>query len=58
MMKKISKVLLFILCFFFMMYNAEAKSLKQLRDELKKDEARQAQLIAEQKAKQKKIDAG
>jgi murein DD-endopeptidase MepM/ murein hydrolase activator NlpD len=40
-----------------MIYTAEAKSLKQLRDELKRDEARQAQLIAEQRAKQKKIDA-
>jgi murein DD-endopeptidase MepM/ murein hydrolase activator NlpD len=40
-----------------MIYTAEAKSLKQLRDELARDEARQSQLIAEQKAKQKKIDA-
>ncbi len=57
MMKKLSKIFLFVLCFFLMIYTAEAKSLKQLRDELKRDEARQAQLIAEQKAKQKKIDA-
>ena len=57
MMKRLSKIFIFILCFFFMIYNAEAKSLKQLRDELKRDEARQAQLIAEQKAKQRKIDA-
>ncbi len=57
MMKKLSKIFLFVLCFFLMIYTAEAKSLKQLRDELKRDEARQAQLIAEQRAKQKKIDA-
>ena len=57
MMKKIYKVLFSLLCVFFMISSVNAKTLKQLRDELKKDEARQAQLIAEQKAKQKKIDA-
>lgn len=57
MMKRLSKIFVFMLCFFFMIYTVEAKSLKQLRDELKKDEARQAQLIAEQKAKQRKIEA-
>ena len=57
MMKRLGKIFVFILCFFFMIYTVEAKSLKQLRDELKKDEARQAQLIAEQKAKQRKIEA-
>lgn len=57
MMKKINKIILVIFCSFFMIYNAEAKSLKQLRDELAKDEARQDELIKEQKEKQKKIDA-
>ncbi len=57
MMKRFSKIFLFIFCSFFMIYNIEAKSLKQLREELARDEARQAELIAEQKAKQKKIDA-
>ncbi len=57
MMKKLSKILLFVFCAFFMMNTTNAKSLKQLRDELQKDEARQEELIAEQKAKQKKIDA-
>jgi murein DD-endopeptidase MepM/ murein hydrolase activator NlpD len=57
MMKKVYKILFACLCSFLLISNIEAKSLKQLRDELAKDEARQAELIAEQKAKQKKIDA-
>ncbi len=57
MMKKFSKVLFLVFCVFFMMSNTNAKTLKQLRDELQKDEARQEELIKEQKAKQKKIDA-
>ena len=57
MMKKYYKILFVIICIFFMISNVNAKTLKQLREELAKDEARQAELIAEQKAKQKKIDA-
>ena len=56
-MKKYYKILFVIICIFFMISNVNAKTLKQLREELAKDEARQAELIAEQKAKQKKIDA-
>lgn len=57
MMKKLSKVLFLVFCVFFMISNTNAKTLKQLRDQLQKDEARQEELIKEQKAKQKKIDA-
>lgn len=57
MMKRLSKILLCIFCTFFMIYKAEAKTLKQLRDELERDEAKQSELIREQKEKQKKIDA-
>ena len=57
MMNRVYKILFSLLCVFFMISSVNAKTLKQLRDELKKDEARQAELIAEQKAKQKKIDA-
>ena len=54
---KFVKILFAVFCIFFMVNSVSAKSLKQLRDELAKDIARQDELIAEQKAKQKKIDA-
>ena len=57
MRSKFIKSLFAVLCIFFMINSVSAKSLKQLRDELAKDIARQDELIAEQKAKQKKIDA-
>ena len=57
MRSKFIKIIFSLLCIFFMINSVSAKSLKQLRDELAKDIARQDELIAEQKAKQKKIDA-
>ena len=57
MMKKYIKILLFIFCFLLMINKVDAKSLKQLRDELAQDEANQAELVRKSKEVQGKIDA-
>ena len=55
MSKKLYKILFVFLCLFLMINNVNAKSLKQLKDELAKDEANKAALIARQKTVQSKI---
>lgn len=56
MMKKVTKILLFIFSISFCISSINATSLKDLKDQLKKDEANQAKLIAEQKKVQKKLN--
>lgn len=57
MMKYIKKILFCSLCFFALASNVNAKSLKDLKDELAKDEADKAALVAKQKEVQKKMDS-
>ncbi len=57
MSKRVFKILFAFFCVFFLCINANAKSLKELREELARDEANQAALIARQKAVQKEIAA-
>ena len=55
-MKKFIKSLFIIFCIFSMVSFVEAKSLKQLKDELARDEANKAALKAKQRTIQKKIN--
>lgn len=57
MMKKVCKIVFVVICIFFLISNVDAKSLKSLKDQLKKDEANMAELIKKEKETQKKIDA-
>ena len=56
MSKRVVKILFVVLCMFTLISMPKAKSLKQLREELAKDEANKAALIAKQKNVQKKIN--
>ena len=56
-MRRIVKYLFVIICLFSFVYNIEAKSLKQLKDELAKDIANQAELMRKARETQKKINA-
>lgn len=56
MMKKTFKILFVVICSFLLISNVDAKSLKSLKDELKKDEANMAALIKKEKETQKKIE--
>ncbi len=55
MSRKFSKVFFIIFCLFFMISSPNAKSLKQLKNELARDEANKAALIAKQKTIESKI---
>ena len=55
MSKRVFKILFVFICVFFMISGVNAKSLKQLRDELARDEANKASLIARQKTIKSKI---
>ena len=54
--KKITHLFILFLCFFVFVTNINAKSLTQLKEELKKDEENKAQLIEKSKQTQKRID--
>lgn len=56
MSKKFSKVLFVLFCLFFMLSSIDAKSLKQLKEELARDEANKDALIAKQKNIQDKMN--
>ena len=56
MMKKTFKILFVVICSFLLISNVDAKSLKSLKDQLKKDEANMAALIKKEKETQKKIE--
>ena len=56
MSRKFSKVFFIIFCLFFMISSPNAKSLKQLKNELARDEANKAALIAKQKTIESKIN--
>ena len=56
MMKKTFKILFVLICSFLLVSNVDAKSLKSLKDQLKKDEANMAALIKKEKETQKKIE--
>ena len=56
-MKKIIKFIIIFICFFGLINSLEAKSLKQLKDELKRDEANKSALIKKAKEVQGKIDS-
>lgn len=56
MMKKIFKILFVVICSFLLISNVDAKSLKSLKEQLKKDEANMAALIKKEKETQKKIE--
>ena len=55
-MKKATKILLIVFSFFLAINSVNAKSLKQMREELAADEANQAALIRKSKELQGKID--
>ena len=55
MMKRCYKLLLVIICSFIFISNINAKSLKQVKEELARDEANRAALIQKQKDVQKNI---
>ena len=57
MRKNIFKVLFVIFCFFAVMSTTNAKSLKELKEELARDEANKAALIEKRKTVQAKIQA-
>lgn len=57
MSKKIFKIFFCVFCSFLLITGVEAKSLKSLKEQLKKDEANMAALIKKEKETQKKIDA-
>lgn len=56
MMKRIGKIFIFVFCLFFLMSNVNAKSLKQVREELARDIANRNKLIAEQKSLKNNIN--
>ena len=56
-MKKVIKALLIIFSFFVVINSVDAKSLKQLREELNQDIANEAALIKKEKELQGKIDS-
>lgn len=56
MTKKVLKMFLCVLCSFLLISGVDAKSLKSLKDQLKKDEANMAALIKKEKETQKKIE--
>ena len=55
-MNKIFKLLFILLFFYFFICNIEAKTLKQLKDELARDEANKTELIKKSKEVQNKIN--
>ena len=55
MMKKFNKILFIVFCLFFVTNIVSAKSLKQVREELARDEANRAELIRKQKNVQNNI---
>ncbi len=55
-MNKIVKLLFILLFFYFFICNIEAKTLKQLKDELARDEANKTELIKKSKEVQNKIN--
>ena len=57
MIKRITKITFIILCFSFFVCDIDAKSLKQLKDELAKDEANKAELLRKSREVQGKIDS-
>ena len=57
MMKRITKILFIIVCFSLFVCFPKAKSLKQLKNELARDEANKAALIKKSKEIQGKIDS-
>ena len=56
-MKKIIKYIIVFICFFMIIGNVNAKSLKQLRDELNQDIANEAALIEKEKELKSKMDS-
>ncbi|MBR4178641.1 MAG: peptidoglycan DD-metalloendopeptidase family protein [Bacilli bacterium] len=57
MLKKIGKLFLIIICFLMFISFPKAKTLKQLKDELARDERNKAELIRKSKEIQGKIDS-
>ena len=57
MIKRITKITFIILCFSFFVCDIDAKSLKQLKDELARDEANKAELLRRSREVQGKIDS-
>lgn len=55
MMRKICKIIIVVLCTFIFVSNVSAKSLKQVKEELARDEANRASLIQRQKNVQSNI---
>ena len=55
MMKKYFKLFVVVLCMFFFLFEVDAKSLKQLKDQLAKDEAELKENINNQKNAQEKV---
>ncbi len=55
MMRKICKILIVVLCTFIFISNVSAKSLKQVKEELARDEANRTSLIQRQKNVQSNI---
>lgn len=56
MMNRIGKIFIFVFCLFFLMSNVNAKSLKQVREELERDIANRNKLIAEQNSLKNNIN--
>ena len=57
MIKNISKILLIFFCVVFLVSFLKAETLKNLKEQLKKDEANQAALVKKQKDVQSKINS-
>ena len=57
MIKNIFKIIFVLFSFLFLLCSIEAKSLKQLKEELARDEANKAELIRKSKEVQGKIDS-
>lgn len=55
MMRKLCKIIIVVLCTFIFVSNVSAKSLKQVKEELARDEANRASLIQRQKNVQSNI---
>ena len=55
MMRKLCKIIIVVLCTFIFISNVSAKSLKQVKEELARDEANRASLIQRQKNVQSNI---
>ena len=55
MMRKLCKIFIVVLCTFIFISNVSAKSLKQVKEELARDEANRASLIQRQKNVQSNI---